>query len=106
MRMVIFFDLPQISEADKREYRNFHKFLVKNGFLMMQNSVYSKILLNASNMNSVKNIITKNLPKQGNVQLLCITEKQFAGIEFLVGKKISDVIDSDKRVIELWNLRI
>ena len=101
MRMVIFFDLPQISEADKRAYRNFHKFLVKNGFLMMQNSVYSKILLNASNMNSVKNIITKNLPKQGNVQLLCITEKQFAGIEFLVGKKISDVIDSDKRVIEL-----
>ena len=46
MRVIVFFDLPTESLDDRREYRKFRKFLVKKGFLMMQESVYSKIALN------------------------------------------------------------
>ena len=106
MRMLVFFDLPVTSDAEKRNYRQFHKFLIKNGFLMLQNSVYTKIVLNASVLDSVREIVYKNAPKSGSVCLLNITEKQFASIEFLVGTKKSDVVDSDNRLVELWNLHI
>lgn len=97
----MFFDLPVLTDAQKRNYRLFHKFLTKTGFTMMQNSVYSKILLNANNIPSLRALIEENAPLAGSVCLMTITEKQFAGIEYLVGAKKSDVIDSDKRVIEL-----
>ena len=101
MRMLIFFDLPVVTSVDKKQYRLFHDFLVKNGFLMLQNSVYTKIVLNSSTLELIKENVYKNAPKKGNVCMLNITEKQFANIEFLIGSKKSDVIDSDKRVVEL-----
>ena len=101
MRMLIFFDLPVTNEFEKKTYRQFHQFLIKNGFLMMQNSVYTKLLLNGSALKVVRETVYKNAPKCGSVFMLNITEKQFAGMEFLVGKKKSDVVDSDKRVVEI-----
>ena len=46
MRLIVFFDLPVVTSAERREYARFRKFLVRNGFVMMQESVYSKIILN------------------------------------------------------------
>ena len=101
MRMLIFFDLPVTTETDRRTYRQFHNYLIKNGFLMLQNSVYTKLLLNSSVLHSIKESIYKNAPTSGSVCMLNITEKQFSNLEFLIGKKKSDVLDSDKRVVEL-----
>lgn len=101
MRMLIFFDLPTISVADKKAYRQFHNFLIKNGFLMLQNSVYTKIILNPPTLNLIKENVYKHIPKKGSICMLNITEKQFAGMEFLIGSTKSDVVDSDKRVVEL-----
>lgn len=100
MRVIVFFDVPMDNFQEKKEYQNFRKQLVKIGFLKMQNSVYSKIVINDSSMACVKAVVKASLPKNGNVQMLCITEKQFASIEYLVGDKISDVEDSTKRVVE------
>lgn len=48
------FDLPITSTTDKREYRKFRKFLITNGYVMMQYSIYSKIILNRSVLNFQK----------------------------------------------------
>ena len=45
MRMIVFFDLPTKTTADLREYRKFRKLLITNGFVMMQESVYSKLVV-------------------------------------------------------------
>ena len=47
MRILVMFDLPVITDTDRREYRKFRKFLVLNGFLMLQESVYCKIAQNS-----------------------------------------------------------
>ena len=39
MRVIVFFDLPTLTLEDKKEYRNFRKFLLKRGFAMMQEQV-------------------------------------------------------------------
>lgn len=101
MRIIVFFDLPTDDAADRRNYRKFRKMLVSNGFFMLQESVYCRMVLNKSIEQSVKAILRKNRPPSGCVEILTITEKQFSKIEFLTGKNHYDVIDSDERLVIL-----
>ena len=101
MRVLVFFDLPTDTASDKREYRKFRKMLIKTGFVMMQESVYSKIVLNSTAKDMVLDIVRKNKPPVGLVQALTITEKQFAGIDFIVGTRHGDVLDTDERMVVL-----
>lgn len=101
MRVMVFFDLPTETVENKREYRRFHKILIKNGFLMMQESVYCRMLLTPSAGAAVLDIIRKNRPSRGIVQVMTVTEKQFAGMEYITGEHHSEVIESDERLIIL-----
>lgn len=101
MRLVVFFDLPMLTSADIRNYNAFRKFLIKNGFIMMQKSVYTKLVINGTVSAAVKKAVKSNLPPSGLIELLEITERQFGNIEYLTGNKKSDIIDSDSRIIEI-----
>ncbi len=102
MRTIIFFDLPNVYARDKKNYLKFRKFLINEGFIMMQESVYSKITLNSSQSTLLINRIRKNAPRNGIIQLLTITEKQYTNIEFVIGKSNSKIINNDERLIVLW----
>ncbi len=97
----MFFDLPTQTDKDLIEYRKFRNFLIKHGFIMMQKSVYSKLVLNNNSSNLLKKQVYKNIPKDGLVQLLQITEKQYSSIEYLIGSSQNKIIDSNKRILEI-----
>ena len=101
MRIIVFFDLPTETAKDRREYSKFRKFLISEGFIMMQESIYSKLALNNSIVISEKEKINKNKPPKGIVQLLMITEKQFSEIEYIVGNSTSNILDNTERLIIL-----
>lgn len=101
MRMVIFFDLPTTTHKSLVEYQHFRKFLIKNGFIMLQESIYSKLVINRSSLMLIKKKVKDNLPTSGNIQLLEITEKQFASIEYLRGEAQKKIVCSEERVIEI-----
>lgn len=101
MRVLVFFDLPTLTMNHRREYTHFRKYLLKNGFIMLQESVYSKLALNSTASNAIMQGVRKNKPKEGLVQMLTITEKQFSKMEFVCGESPSNVIDSDERLIIL-----
>lgn len=101
MRLVVFFDLPMLTDKDKREYSRFRKFLLKNGFIMMQKSVYTKLVINNVTSLAVRQRVKENLPPEGIVELLEITENQFAKIEYLVGVEQQVVIDTTDRLVEI-----
>ena len=82
MRIILFFDLPVLTNTEKKDYRYFVKYLNKSGFIMVQKSVYAKLTLNNSVTNSVVNGLKKNLPKKGLIQILTIKENQFNSIEY------------------------
>ena len=69
MRVIVFFDLPVKTKKDRREYSNFRKYLVKSGFMMMQESVYSKLALNQNVTNGICDSIKKHKPSAGLVQM-------------------------------------
>lgn len=101
MRILVFFDLPTITGEDKRNYRQFRKLLIKNGFVMLQESVYCKLITSPSVEKSVKNLIQSNKPPSGIVQMLLVTEKQYSKMDYVIGEYTSDIIDNDKKLIIL-----
>lgn len=101
MRLLVFFDLPTESPEDKRNYRRFRKTLIQNGFLMLQESVYCRMLITPSAERTAMEIIRKNKPPAGMVQMLSVTEKQFSKMEYLVGEYHGEIIDSDERLVIL-----
>ncbi len=101
MRVIVFFDLPMTSAADRRIYTKFKKTLVKNGFLMMQESVYCKLALNQNSANSIISLVKNNKPDSGVVQILTITEKQYSDMEMIIGETKNDIVENSKRIIVL-----
>lgn len=101
MRILVFFDLPTVTDKDKREYRRFRKMLIQNGFVMMQESVYTRMVLNKTVEKSVVDTLKRNKPSDGLVQAIVITEKQFAGMVNISGEFVSNVIDTDERLVIL-----
>lgn len=101
MRILVMFDLPVVSVQERRDYTLFRKYLVKSGFLMMQESIYCKLAQNTVAADAIIENVRKNKPAQGLVQVLKITEKQFSKIEYIVGSTSSEVYDGDERLIVL-----
>lgn len=101
MRILVFFDLPVITVENRRAYTKFRKHLLKSGFMMLQESVYCKLALNGTAANAVVENIHKNKPDEGLVQVLVVTEKQYAKMEIIVGTVQSEVLDSDERLVVL-----
>ena len=95
------FDLPVETDSQRRNYRLFRKYLIESGFVMMQQSIYTKIAKNSSAANAIASQLRKNKPPEGLVQVLQVTEKQYAKMEFIVGEAKTEVIDTDERLVVL-----
>ena len=97
----MFFDLPVLTDENRRSYKNFRKYLLKNGFLMLQESVYCKLALNSTVANGIIDNLHKNKPPEGLVQLLTVTEKQYAKMDIIIGDIKNEVLNSDERLVIL-----
>ena len=101
MRTIVFFDLPNIYAKDRRNYNEFRRYLLSEGFVMMQESVYSKIVLNMQQSECLMDRLRKKSPKKGLIQVLTITEKQYSQIEYIIGKSNTKIIDTEDRLVVL-----
>ena len=106
MRLIVFFDLPTETAKDRRNYTLFRKLLIKEGFIMMQESIYVKLALNNSVMGSVKQRLQKGKPPHGLVQMLTVTEKQYASMEMLVRRIYDKYIERYRKVNSVVNINI
>ena len=101
MRVIVFFDLPMETRIERRNYASFRKFLIRSGFIMMQKSIYTKLALNLTAASSMMAHVRRNKPEEGLIQMLIITENQFSRIEYVLGDKTSEILDSEERVVIL-----
>lgn len=99
MRVIVFFDLPTETEADRRYYRKFRRALIKDGFIMLQESVYTKLALNSTQVAQIISDVKNKQPEKGIVQILSVTEKQFAKMEMICGKAQTDILSTDERLV-------
>lgn len=85
MRILVFFDLPVVTKVERRAYTIFRRFLLNDGYDMIQFSVYGRIINGTdAEIKHIKRLVD-NLPPAGSVRVLTVTEKQFASMKMLVG---------------------
>ena len=90
MRILVFFDLPVTTKKERSVAAKFRKFLVKDGYHMVQYSVYARVCNGNDAVEKHESRLRQNIPAKGNVRLLTITEKQYESIKILVGEKSFD----------------
>lgn len=101
MRLVVFFDLPVETAAQRKEYRIFRKYLINEGYLMLQKSVYAKLVINDASAASAVVRLRANKPACGVVQVLKVTEKQYASMEYVTGSRgdYEELDDTEELVV-------
>ena len=87
MRMIVLFDLPVTTKAKMRTANQFRQFLLKDGYQMLQLSIYTRIIKGRDALEKHHKRLVAHLPEEGSIRCLSITEKQFASMEILVGEK-------------------
>lgn len=86
MRMIVFFDLPTLTKQDRKQASKFRSALLKDGYYMMQLSVYSRICKGVAQVEKHAQRLKCLIPPSGSVRLMTVTEKQFADMEILIGE--------------------
>lgn len=86
MRIMVFFDLPVKTKAQRREATRFRNFLLADGYHMLQYSVYARVCNGMDAVEKHRQRVKQNLPENGATRLMVITEKQYEAIDILLGK--------------------
>lgn len=93
MWLFALFDLPVDTKDARRQYTRFRKALLREGFCMLQYSVYARYCASEEAAGSLRAAVEAALPPDGQVRVLAVTEKQFAKQVVYYGKKRSPCED-------------
>ena len=86
MWLFVFFDLPTHTKTERRHAAQFRKALEKDGFAMMQYSVYVRHCVSKENMEVHIRRVRKSMPPSGMTSILSVTDKQYGEILNFWGK--------------------
>lgn len=87
MWLFAMFDLPTTDNDLKKAYARFRKFLLSQGFSMLQYSVYARHCPTEESGQGIRSRIGQIVPSHGQVRLMMVTDKQFGKMEVFYGKK-------------------
>ena len=87
MWMIVLFDLPVLTNVERKAASSFRKSLLDKGFHMSQYSVYYRLISGKEALDGFVSDIKKHLPSQGKVDIVSITDKQYEGIISFSGRK-------------------
>lgn len=88
--MLVFFDLPVSKKKERRAATQFRNFLLKDGYHMIQFSVYGRVCNGMDAVNKHRERLHVNLPANGSIRLMIVTEKQYEAMEILLGEYKQD----------------
>ena len=84
--IVVLFDLPTRTPADRKRYTKFRKALLADGFDMMQYSVYMRHCPSEENAAVHAARVKAVVPEMGEVRVVRFTDKQFERMDVFHGK--------------------
>lgn len=87
VRLMVLFDMPVDTPAKRKAYAQFRKFIMDDGFMMLQYSVYTRYCNNDSDADKHIKRISTWKAEYGNIRLLKVTENQFTSMILIAGEK-------------------
>lgn len=85
MWIMVLFDLPVTTEKERKKATKFRNFLIDNCFEMVQFSVYMRPCPSKEHVERLIKLIENNVPEDGKVDILPITDKQYENIVTIRG---------------------
>ncbi len=86
MWLFVFFDLPVVTKKERKVAAQFRKSLMKDGFTMLQYSVYIRHCASGESQAVHTRRVKASLPETGMVSILSVTDKQYGNIINYWGK--------------------
>lgn len=86
MWVLAMFDLPTDTREARKAYAEFRKSLLKDGFTMLQFSVYARHCPSEENAEVHMERVRNFLPDDGEVRLLTVTDAQFGRMQVYYGR--------------------
>ena len=77
MWMVVMFDLPVITKAERKAATGFRNALLDVGFQMSQFSVYMRFCTSQAQVDTLSRTVEQALPEGGKVHIFQFTDKQY-----------------------------
>ena len=99
MWLMVMFDLPTVTKEEKRNYTRFRKYLLAEGFVQLQYSVYAKYCASRENSQKYYRYIQDVVPPGGHVRLLQVTDKQFGDMISLYGKTLQTIEEKPEQLL-------
>ncbi len=93
MWLFAMFDLPVNKPDLRREYAQFRASLLKQGFSMLQYSIYVHYVASEDSEETLRRKVHAALPSHGQIRIVSVTDRQFEKMEVFVGKKRKPVED-------------
>ncbi len=87
MWVMVLFDLPTETRQERKNYADFRKKMLQDGFAMFQFSIYLRHCSSMENADVHVKRVKKSLPEKGHVGIITITDKQFGMMEVFQGRK-------------------
>lgn len=89
MWVIVMFDLPVMTAVQRKQYADFRKKLLRRGFTALQYSVYARPCPSEENANVHRTRIQRDLPPEGSVRMIMLTDKQFGRMDCFYGRNES-----------------
>ena len=99
MWMLVLFDLPVVEKNERKAATDFRNFLLDHGFAMVQYSIYTKLFSGKDACEKYYKLIANNLPAEGSVDILTITDRQYSNIISYKGREKSKKIQSGQLLL-------
>ena len=75
--LLVAFDLPVLSKKQRKAATDFRQFLIDDGFMMMQFSVYVRPCVSFARQETHLDRVRKSLPPEGSIRAIFITRSQW-----------------------------
>lgn len=93
--LIVMFDLPTDTLEERRKATRFREDLLRDGYLMLQYSVYARPAVTLDKKEACLNYLRKVNPKTGDIRCLFITDAQWKKMDI-----ISDRVKPSRRRID------
>ena len=100
MWLMVFFDLPVKTKPERKAATGFRNFLLKDGYIMLQFSVYARLCRGKGGVEKHLERLTSNLPPKGGIRALQVTDRQYSRMKLLLGRrKIEEKLGHEQLVL-------
>lgn len=99
MWVMVLFDLPVTTKEERRAYTQFRDFLLDQSFSMAQFSVYIRHTTGRAQLSPIIKLIESAVPPEGKVDILQFTDRQYADIVSLRGRKRDDSRENPNQLV-------